>query len=38
MRKPRDPWVFYMWCLVGALGLLGLAVALLSLAWNTGQP
>lgn len=36
MRKPREPVVLVMWCLVAALGLIGLAIALVSLAWGSG--
>ncbi len=36
MRKPSDPMVLFMWCLVAALGLIGLTTALASMVWGSG--
>jgi len=36
MRRFSDPTVTAMWCLVGALAIMGVAVALATMVWGSG--
>ena len=36
MRKPADPVVTIMWCVVGIIALMGIAVALGTMIWASG--
>ena len=35
MRRLRDPTLVAMWCLVAAIGIIGLAVALITIMWQS---